>query len=169
MKLRLSLLAATAVLATGCAGADEPDEPAVAAVAPVATVTATVTQTVTASAEPVGAEDLADPGSLDDLIDQLDQLDASSGGVPVEPRPPRLKLRVFSDGCGVIRSRPAPGTTYDNLTWTFLDQDGFQVLGRNAEGETRYRYFQGGTYTVVLEAFVDGAYRPVSNKVTVTC
>ena len=39
------------------------------------------------------------------------------------------------------------------LTWVVKDQDGFQVLGRNAEGEDRYRYFQGGTYTVVLEAF----------------
>ncbi len=51
----------------------------------------------------------------------------------------------------------------------FRDQDGFQVLGRNAEGETRYRYFAGGTYDVVLEAFVDGKYSPVSNEVTVQC
>ena len=160
------MLAATAVLATGCSGADDTAATAAAPAAPVATVTATVTQTVTASAEPLSAEDLADLGSLDDLIEQLD---SSAGAAPAEPRPPKLKLRVFSDGCGVIRSRPAPGTTYDNLTWTFLDQDGFQVLGRNAEGETRYRYFQGGTYDVVLEAFVNGAYRPVSNKVTVTC
>lgn len=159
------MLAATALLVSGCAaGDDQPAAPAVAA--PVATVTATVTQTVTASPAPPTVSELAGLGGLDDLIDQLD---ASSGAAPTGSRPPRLTLRVFSDGCGVIRSRPAPGTTYDNLTWTFLDQDGFQVLGRNAEGETRYRYFQGGTYTVVLEAFVDGAYRPVSNKVTVTC
>jgi hypothetical protein len=129
------MLAATALLASGCAPGDDT---AGAAPAPAATVTVTVTQTVTASPEPPTASELAELAGLDDLIDQLD----SSGAVPVPPRPPRLKLRVFSDGCGVIRSRPAPGTTYDNLTWSVRDQDGFQVLGRNAEGETRYRYFK---------------------------
>jgi hypothetical protein len=43
------------------------------------------------------------------------------------------------------------------------------VLGRNAEGETRYRYFQSGDYTVVLQAWLDGAYRPVSNEVDIHC
>ncbi|MDQ3359746.1 MAG: hypothetical protein M3520_13205 [Actinomycetota bacterium] len=69
----------------------------------------------------------------------------------------------------MIRSEAAEGVDYQSLTWSFMDQDGFQVLGRNAEGETRYRYFTGGTFTVVLEAYVDGGYRPVSNEVTITC
>jgi hypothetical protein len=159
------LLAVTAVLASGCA-ADPGMSSADAAPTATVTATVTVTETVTAVAEPT---DQAGQVDLEDLVDQLDELDATPGAATVAPRPPKLELTVFSDGCGVIRSRPAAGTTYDNLTWTFLDQDGFQVLGRNAEGETRYRYFQGGTYAVVLEAFVDGAYRPVSNKVTVTC
>ncbi len=165
MKLRTCLLAVTALLASGCA-ADAGASSRAAAPAATVTVTATVTETVTAAAEPPSVADLAELEGLDDLVDQLD---ATPGAASAPPRPPKLELTVFSDGCGVIRSRPRPGTSYDNLTWTFLDQDGFQVLGRNAEGETRYRYFQGGTYTVVLEAFVDGAYRPVSNKVTVTC
>jgi hypothetical protein len=75
-------------------------------------------------------------------------------------------MTVHDDGCGVIRTtRPEDPR---NLTWVVNDQDGFQVLGRNAEGEDRYRYFQGGTYTVVLEAYGAG-YEEVSNTVTISC
>ncbi len=123
-----------------------------------ATATVTVTATVTETAEP-DLWDRIDPGDLN--------LDPSATARP--PKPPKLKLRVYRDGCGVIRSEAADDVDYQNLTWSVRDQGGFQVLGRNAEGETRYRYFVGGTYTVVLEAFVDGAYRPVSNQVSITC
>jgi uncharacterized protein YceK len=91
------------------------------------------------------------------------------GGLATPGPPRRLRLTVFRDGCGVIRSGTASGAGYANLTWTFRDQDGFEVLGRNAVGETRYRYFRGGTYTVVLEAWVGDGYRAVSNRVTVHC
>lgn len=121
----------------------------------------TVTETVTVPAKPT-AEDLAELAGLDDLIEQLDPL-------PTPTPPPKLELSVYSDGCGVIRSEARPGTSYNNLTWSVRDAGGFQVLGRNAEGETRYRYFQGGAYTVVLVAFVNGGHRPVSNKVTIHC
>ena len=164
MKLLNCVLAAAALLASGCA-ADASGSSGAAAPAATVTVTATVTETVTAAAEPPSVADLAELAGHDDLIDQLD---ATPGAGSAPPRPPKLELTVFSDGCGVIRSQPSPGTPYDNLTWTFLDQDGFQVLGRNAEGETRYRYFQGGTYTVVLEAYGAG-YEEVSNTVTIRC
>ena len=162
MKTLGCLLAATGLVLTACSG-DAGTPSAAPPPAPVATVTvtATVTATVTVPARPT-AKDLAELAGLDDLIEQLDDL-------PTPPPPPKLELSVYSDGCGVIRSEAAPGTSYDNLTWSVRDAGGFQVLGRNAEGETRYRYFQGGTYTVVLEAFVNGGYRPVSNKVTIRC
>jgi hypothetical protein len=80
---------------------------------------------------------------------------------------PRATLTVHDDGCGVIRSDVPPGI--ENLTWHIEDEDGFQVLGRNAEGETRYRYFRPGTYTVVLEAYDGRASVPISNTVTITC
>ena len=83
--------------------------------------------------------------------------------------PPPLKLEVYQDGCGVIRSEAEPGVTYENLTWSVRDMGGFQVLGRVAENETRYRYFIGGRYTVVLEASWDGGYHQVSNEVTIRC
>ena len=111
-------------------------------------VTVTVTETVTPSPE------------LPDVPSTVSSLDAE---------PPHLALEVFEDGCGVIRSEADPGVTYQNLQWTVIDGDGFDVLGRNAEGETHMRYFQGGTYSVVLESFWDGAYRPVSNEVRISC
>jgi hypothetical protein len=85
-----------------------------------------------------------------------------------EPRPlPTATLTVFSDGCGVIRSelRDEPY----GLTWSIVDADGFQVLARNAAGETRYRYFQSGTYTVVLKAWDGSKYAAISNTVTIHC
>ena len=82
---------------------------------------------------------------------------------------PQLTLEVFDDGCGVVRSEVPPGVHYRTLTWVFRDQDGFQVLGRAAEGETRYRYFQPGRYSVVLEAHDGASYQKVSNEVTVNC
>jgi hypothetical protein len=43
------------------------------------------------------------------MIDALDDR-------PTPPRPPDLVLRVFEDGCAVIRSEEAPRMSYDNLT-----------------------------------------------------
>jgi len=126
---------------------------------PTATATVTVTSTPT-EAPTVGPE----------LIDGLFPSDAAATGADgSEAALPRLELRVFSDGCGVIRSRPPKGVTFHDLTWTFRDPDGFQVLGRNALCETRYRYYLAGSYTVVLEAWTGDRYTPVSNRVTVHC
>jgi hypothetical protein len=151
----LSCLLATVTIAlTGCS--DDADLRADAsAPVPAVTVTATVTATETVTAEP------------DPLVETV--LPTGDDPTAGSARQPQLKLEVFSDGCGVIRSETPAGASFQNLTWTFLDQDGFQVLGRNAEGETRYRYFQGGTYTVVLEAWGGSSYVPVSNEVTVHC
>ena len=126
-----------------CAGCGAGDEPAATVTV---TATATVTETVTATPSP----SIVEPGPV------------------AVPTPDRIKLTVFEDGCGVIRSETPP-SAYENLTWTFRDLDGFQVLGRNAEGETRYRYFQGGTFTVAVEAWVGDHYAPVSNTVTIRC
>jgi hypothetical protein len=77
------------------------------------------------------------------------------------------QLTVHTDGCGVIRTEADPEPA--NLTWEVLDEDGFSVLGRNALGETRYRYFRSGTYSVTLTAWGGDSYIPVSNTVTITC
>lgn len=96
------------------------------------------------------------PGSID--VDGL-----SGETFPVE----QATLTVHSDGCGVIRTEF--DETPHNLTWSVKDGDGFEVLGRNAEGESRYRYYQPGIYTVVLEAWNGDSYAPVSNEVTIAC
>ncbi len=107
-------------------------------------------------------DELGGPPDLD-LEDRFDQLDPTT--TTFVPPEPTYTLEVHDDGCGVIRS----GEIGDDLTWVVKDQDGFQVLGRNAAGETQYRYFQPGTYTVVLEAWGGDFYVEVSNEVTITC
>jgi hypothetical protein len=102
-----------------------------------------------------------DPPSIDDLVPVPAPTVTTSDG----PTEPTHTLEVHSDGCGVFRS----GAIGDDLTWVIKDQDGFQVLGRNAAGETQYRYFQPGTYTVALETWGHGYYVAVSNEVTITC
>lgn len=81
---------------------------------------------------------------------------------------PRATLRVADDGCGVIRT-DFEGDPPDGLQWVVTDQQGFQVLGRNALGETRYRYYRAGEYKVVLEALDGEKYAPVSNRVEIQC
>jgi len=152
--VRSPLLGATVVLVVGLGGCtdggDAGSPGATATATATATVTSTVTETVTAVPEPA----LTDAPLLLESRDE---------------EPPHLRLEVFRDGCGVIRTEADPGVTYQNLQWTVTDGDGFDVLGRNAEGETHMRYFQGGAYSVVLESFWDGAYRPVSNEVQISC
>ena len=80
---------------------------------------------------------------------------------------PRYTLEVASDGCGVIRSDPPDPPKM--LTWTVTDGEGFQVLGRLAESETRYRYYVAGDYGVVLRASDDEKYVDVSNRVSIRC
>lgn len=103
------------------------------------------------------------PGSSCDIAG------ATAGTLPAQPTTtvpqPTYTLDVHSDGCGVFRS----GDVGDDLTWVVKDLDGFQVLGRNAAGETQYRYFQSGTYTVALETWGGSYYVTVSNVVTINC
>jgi hypothetical protein len=53
-----------------------------------------------------------------------------------------------------------------NLTWHII-RDGKQVLGRNAQNETSYQYFDNspGQYTVYVTAFIDGSSRVISNVI----
>ncbi len=102
-----------------------------------------------------------DPPSVDDVV----VIGAPTLTTPDGPPESAYTLEVHSDGCGVFRS----GAIGDDLTWVIKDEDGFQVLGRNAAGETQYRYFRPGTYTVALESWDVGYYVTVSNEVTITC
>ena len=140
-----------AAVTAGCSGSDGAAE----TVTPVVTVTRTATETLLATetvTATVGPASAAVPETSDTR----------------SMTPERVSLRVFEDGCGVVRGDVEPGS-FDNLTWVVRDQDGFQVLGRNALNETRYRYFVPGTYTVTLEAWGGESYVPVSRTVTIRC
>lgn len=97
--------------------------------------------------------------------DDLAPIQVTTVPTTVATSEPTYVLELHSDGCGVFRS----GEIGDDLTWVFKDEAGFQVLGRNAAGETQYRYYRSGTYTVTLEAWGGGHYVAVSNELTVTC
>jgi len=70
------------------------------------------------------------------------------GALGLDAVPVTAQLTVHDDGCGVIRSG-SEGEPH-GLGWSVRDADGFEVLQRNAPGQTRYRDFRGGTSTVVL-------------------
>lgn len=62
------------------------------------------------------------------------------------------------------------GEIGDDLSWV-IEKDGQVVLQRNAAGELQYRYFSnlsGSDYRVWLQAFIDGQYQQVSNRVEYT-
>jgi hypothetical protein len=81
---------------------------------------------------------------------------------------PHTTLAVFSDGCGVVRGA-FPGGDPQALQWSVTDAGGFEVLGRNAQNETRYRFYQHGSFSVVLKAFDGAKYVDVSNAVHISC
>jgi hypothetical protein len=120
-------------------------------------------------AQPTVAEAADTAGDLSAFLRDWDSANSGTEAVPLpgaEPLP-EAELTVAADGCGVIRSGPAGEPR--GLQWRVLDGEGFQVLGRNALGETRYRYFRPGTYTVVLVAWDGQKYAPISNEVTIDC
>lgn len=134
-------------LLTGCTGGTE--DPTAQTVTATVTETVTVTETATVTV-PVTAEP---PGEVEET---------TAGGAAERAE---FEITVLEDGCAVARTEGDA----DGLTWSVVDDLGVQVLGRNALGETAYRYFQAGTYTVVLEAWAGDRYAPVSNVVTITC
>lgn len=66
------------------------------------------------------------------------------------------------------RLRP-PVRNPSPTTWCCRSSTRFEVLQRNAAGETRYRYYRPGSYEVVLQAFDGERYADVSNRVSITC
>jgi len=81
----------------------------------------------------------------------------------------RVTLKVGEDGCGVERSEVTGKDPVMNLTWVVKDEDGYSVLERIAEGETKYRYFVSGHYLVSVKAWYKGNYHLISNEVEIDC
>ena len=108
-----------------------------------ATVTATVTETVMVAPE------------VAELLPER---------TPSTTATPRRRSTSPSTPTAAGSSARTSTSPYENLGWSIRDPDGFEVLQRNALGETHYRYFQGGTYTAVLTASDGEKYAPVSGS-----
>lgn len=102
--------------------------------------------------------------ALDTRLADRAQLQAPPTDPPVEYR-----LTVLPDGCTVERTEGPSGGDPDSLTWSVLDEDGFQVAGRLARDETVLRWPTTRPTTVVLVAYGSDSYVEVSNRVTVLC
>lgn len=81
----------------------------------------------------------------------------------------QVELKVAADGCGVERGEVSGSTPVSALTWVIVDEDGYTVLERNAEGEFKYRYFAGGHYRVHVVAWYLDRYVPISDEVEIDC
>jgi hypothetical protein len=164
MRLALPLLVALAsIAATGCGGDDD---------GATVTVTAPASSTAASGGTTPPTSTDASGGAAPPAATTPSGTSSSPEALPPTPAQPasgapRGTLKVAADGCGVLRS--AFATEPDTLQWSVRDPGGFEVLGRNARGETRYRYYRPGEYTVVLQAFVDGEYAPISNVVNIRC
>ena len=93
----------------------------------------------------------------------------ASGDTPNPVPDARVELMVAADGCGVERSEVTGKDPVMNLTWVVKDEDGYSVLERIAEGETKYRYFVSGHYFVSVKAWYNGNYHLISNEVEIDC
>ena len=80
-----------------------------------------------------------------------------------------VELKVAADGCGVERGEVSGSTPVSSLTWVVVDEDGYTVLERNAEGEYKYRYFAGGHYQVHVAAWYLDRYISISDEVEIDC
>ena len=81
----------------------------------------------------------------------------------------RVELKVAADGCGVERGEVSGSMPVSSLTWVIVDRDGYTVLERNAENETKYRYFTGGHYRVHVAAWYIDRYISISDEVEIDC
>ena len=119
----------------------------------------------------IGSRLAGDDDTSEPVIDgkQITSLRENPGVLPEPaPVPPRSRpdrayrwLRHHPHG-GARRPARRPHLECVRLRW-------IQVLGRVADNETRYRYFQSGTYTVNLEALIGTEYVTISNTVTINC
>jgi hypothetical protein len=80
-----------------------------------------------------------------------------------------ISITVAKDGCHVDRTELTGSSPVDSLTWVVSDMDGYVLLERNAEGEYKYGYFQGGMYRIHMKGWYKGRYHQVSNEVIVDC
>jgi Immunity protein 17 len=89
---------------------------------------------------------------------------------PLQAKPDAtMILKVGPDGCAVSRSDPVGPTALQNFQWLVTNQKFETVFTRSADGEYTYRYIHAGVYDMVVQAWYQGAYVTISNKVEINC
>lgn len=78
-------------------------------------------------------------------------------------------LSVDQDGCTVSRTAIESKLAVGSEQWVITDSSDNVVLERGADDEYTYRYFRSGNYSVVLQAWFNGRYVEISNKVNINC
>jgi len=78
-------------------------------------------------------------------------------------------LSVESDGCTVTRTEVAGMSSIQNILWRITNEN-FETVGfQSADDVYSYRYNRAGVYDVVLQAWYEGSYVTISNKVEINC
>jgi len=96
------------------------------------------------------------------LIPQFDQ--------PLQAKPDAsVLLSIESDGCTVTRTDVAGAASIQNLLWMVSDENYQTVLTRSADNEYTYRHQRSGKYGVVVQAWYEGGYVTISNRVKINC
>ena len=89
---------------------------------------------------------------------------------PLQAKPDAtVLLSVGSDGCTVNRTDVVGDAEIDHLQWKVMDQNFQTVFTRIADNELSYRYIHAGVYDVNLQAWYQGGYVTISNKVRINC
>jgi hypothetical protein len=78
-------------------------------------------------------------------------------------------LSVEADGCSVTRTEVTGMTDLKNLLWRVTTRSYDEVATRTAFDEYRFQYPRAGKYYVVLQAWYNGSYVTISNRVAITC
>jgi hypothetical protein len=78
-------------------------------------------------------------------------------------------LKVEDDGCTVTRSEPAGTTEVEHFLWVVTNPDYETVFTRAMDEDTTFKYAGDGNYAIVLQAWFNGEYVTISNKVKVNC
>jgi hypothetical protein len=90
--------------------------------------------------------------------------------MPLQAKPDAtMILKVESDGCTVSRSESVGPTSLNNFQWLVTNQEFETVFTRTANNEYTYQYYQSGVYDMVVQAWYQGAYVTISNKVEINC
>jgi hypothetical protein len=89
---------------------------------------------------------------------------------PLQAKPDAtVMLSVEADGCTVLRTEVVGKSSIQHFLWLITDED-FKTVGTlSADDIYTYRHNRSGRYAVVIQAWYEGGYVTISNKVKINC